>query len=204
MTNEQLEAITTLFKENLESLNLRRCDKITNEGLKSIAQNLQNLESLNLRLCHKITNEGLKSIAQNLKNLESLDISFCNNITDEGLKLVDLSDVHVGDKLISRIEIEVDRDMEFVHLKDMRASGLEPINVLSGYKWKGGLGYYESTADLATHFFFDYLPRGKYIFEYPVRVAHAGSFSNGIATLQSMYAPEFSSHSGGLNVTFKQ
>ncbi|HLF63859.1 MAG TPA: alpha-2-macroglobulin family protein, partial [Saprospiraceae bacterium] len=124
--------------------------------------------------------------------------------TDEGLKLVDLSEVHVGDKLISRIEIEVDRDMEFVHLKDMRASGLEPINVLSAYKWQGGLGYYESTADLATHFFFDYLPRGKYVFEYPVRVAHAGTFSNGIATLQCMYAPEFSSHSGGLTLEVKK
>lgn len=120
--------------------------------------------------------------------------------TDKGLELVDLSKVQVGDKLISRIEIEVDRDMEFVHLKDMRASGLEPINVLSSYKWQGGLGFYESTADLATHFFFDYLPRGKYIFEYPVRVAHAGKFSNGIATMQCMYAPEFSSHSGGLTL----
>ncbi len=124
--------------------------------------------------------------------------------TDTGLKLVDINDVHVGDKLISRIEIEVDRDMEFVHLKDMRASGLEPLNVLSSYKWQGGLGYYESTADLATHFFFDYLPRGKYVFEYPVRVAHAGSFSNGIATLQCMYAPEFSSHSGGLVLEVKK
>lgn len=123
--------------------------------------------------------------------------------TDAGLKLTDLADVQVGDKLISRIEIEVDRDMEFIHLKDMRASGLEPINVLSSYKWQGGLGYYESTGDLATHFFFDRLPRGKYVFEYPVRVAHAGSFSNGIATLQCMYAPEYSSHSGGLRTEFK-
>ena len=120
--------------------------------------------------------------------------------TDQGLELINITDAKVGDKLIARIEIEVDRDMEFVHLKDMRASGLEPMNVISAYKWQGGLGYYESTADLATHFFFDRLPRGKYVFEYPVRVAHAGSFSNGIATLQCMYAPEFSSHSGGLRL----
>jgi uncharacterized protein YfaS (alpha-2-macroglobulin family) len=123
--------------------------------------------------------------------------------TNQGLELVELKDVKVGDQLISRIEIEVDRDMEFVHLKDMRASGLEPINVISSYKWKAGLGYYESTGDLATNFFFDRLPRGKYVFEYPLRVAHAGSFSNGIATLQCMYAPEFSSHSGGLHVEFE-
>ncbi len=72
-----------------------------------------------------------------------------------------------GDKVKVRIEIRVDRPMEFVHLKDMRAAGLEPVNVLSGYRWQGGLGYYESTRDLATHFFIDYLPTGTFVFEYP-------------------------------------
>ena len=119
-------------------------------------------------------------------------------LSDQGPVLEAISgeeSLAVGDKLVVRIAIEVDRDMEFIHLKDMRGSGLEPVNVLSGYRWKGGLGYYESTGDLATHFFFDVLPRGKWVFEYPLRVSHAGHFSNGIATLQCMYAPEFSSHS---------
>jgi hypothetical protein len=31
-----------------------------------------------------------------------------------------------GDKLIVRIELRVDREMEYVHMKDMRASGFEP------------------------------------------------------------------------------
>ncbi len=105
-----------------------------------------------------------------------------------------------GDKVVARIEIRVDRDMEYVHLKDMRASGFEPINVLSSHKWQGGLGYYESTTDAATHFFFDYLPKGTYVFSYPLRVSHNGDFSNGITTMQCMYAPEFSSHSEGIRV----
>ena len=58
----------------------------------------------------------------------------------------------------------------------------------------------KSTKDLATHFFFDRLPKGTYVFEYPLRVVHTGSFSNGITTIQSMYAPEFGSHSEGLQV----
>ena len=102
-----------------------------------------------------------------------------------------------------RIELKVDRPMEFIHLKDMRASGFEPVNVLSRYKWQDGLGYYESTKDAATNFFFDYLPKGVYVFEYDVRANNAGNFSNGISTIQSMYAPEFSSHSKGLRVTIK-
>ena len=105
--------------------------------------------------------------------------------------------LHPGDRLVVRIQLTVDRDMEFIHLKDMRASGLEPLNVKSTYQWQGGLGYYETTKDLATHFFFDYLPKGEYQFEYPLRVQLIGDFSNGIGSIESMYAPKFKSHSAG-------
>ncbi len=124
--------------------------------------------------------------------------------TDRGEELVlvnDNSTIEVGDKLKIRIELRVDRIMEYVHMKDMRASGLEPINVLSQYKWQDGLGYYESTKDASTNFFFSYLPKGTYVFEYPLWVAHEGDFSNGITTIQSMYAPEFTSHSEGIRLT---
>ncbi|MFN8231284.1 MAG: alpha-2-macroglobulin family protein [Bacteroidia bacterium] len=106
----------------------------------------------------------------------------------------------VGDKVIVRIELRVDRDMEYVHLKDMRASGFEPLNVLSRYKYQDGLGYYEATKDASTNFFISYLPKGTFVFEYPLVVSHAGNFSNGISTIQCMYAPEFTSHSEGIRV----
>jgi hypothetical protein len=106
----------------------------------------------------------------------------------------------VGDKVIVRIELRVDRTMEFVHMKDMRASGFEPLNVFSVYKYQDGLGYYESTKDASTNFFMDNLPKGTYVFEYPLRVSQKGDFSNGITTIQCMYAPEFSSHSQGERV----
>ena len=85
-------------------------------------------------------------------------------------------------------------------MKDMRASSLEPVNVLSGYKVQGGLGYYESTKDASTNFFFNYLRKGTYVFEYPLFVTHGGDFSNGITTIQCMYAPEFTAHSEGVRV----
>lgn len=108
--------------------------------------------------------------------------------------------LELGDLVRVRIELRNDRPMEFVHLKDMRAAGFEPINVLSQYKWQDGLGYYESTKDASTNFFFDYLPKGVFVFEYDLRVNNKGDFSNGISTIQSMYAPEFSSHSEGIRV----
>jgi hypothetical protein len=124
--------------------------------------------------------------------------------SDKGPVLVALEDgaqLKVGDKVKVRIELKVDRDMEYVHMKDMRAACMEPTNVLSEYKYQGGLGYYESTKDASTNFFFGWLNRGTYVFEYPMFVTHAGNFSNGITTIQCMYAPEFSSHSEGIRVT---
>ena len=123
--------------------------------------------------------------------------------TDRGPVLSPVTEgmeLKVGDKIQVRIELRTDRDMEYVHMKDMRASSMEPLNVLSGYRWQGGLGYYESTRDASTNFFFNYLPKGTYVFEYSLFVSHKGNFSNGITTIQSMYAPEFSAHSEGVRV----
>ncbi|MBN1576715.1 MAG: hypothetical protein JW913_09200 [Chitinispirillaceae bacterium] len=114
--------------------------------------------------------------------------------------VTDNTSLKPGDKLTVRIELRVDRDMEYVHMKDMRASGFEPLDVFSGYRWRDGLGYYESTRDAATNFFFSSVGKGTYVFEYPLVVSHAGDFSNGITTIQCMYAPEFASHSEGVRV----
>lgn len=101
----------------------------------------------------------------------------------------------VGDELVVRLVLRVDRDMEYVHLKDQRGSGTEPVNVLSGYRYQDGLGYYESTRDVASHFFIAYLPKGTYVFEYASRVQLRGQYPTGVASIQCMYAPEFNSHS---------
>ena len=108
--------------------------------------------------------------------------------------------VHVGDELVVRLVLKTDRDMEFLHLKDYRGSGTEPVNVLSGYRYQDGLGYYESTRDTATHFFIDDLPKGTYVFEYSVRVQLKGTYQTGFASIECMYAPEFNSHSESLGL----
>ncbi len=106
--------------------------------------------------------------------------------------------VEVGDELVVRIVLRTDRDMEYVHLKDYRGSGTEPVNVLSQYKYQDGLAYYESTRDTASHFFIEYLPKGTYVFEYSTRVQLKCKYQTGIAQIECMYAPEFNSHSESL------
>ncbi|MFM1770385.1 MAG: hypothetical protein RJA22_2914 [Verrucomicrobiota bacterium] len=111
--------------------------------------------------------------------------------------------VQVGDELVVRIVLRVDRDMEYVHLKDQRGSGTEPVNVLSGYRFQDGLAYYESTRDTASHFFIDYLPKGTYVFEYSTRVQLRGAYQTGVASIQCMYAPEFNSHSESIPLSVR-
>ena len=132
---------------------------------------------------------------------------FVQRQTDKGIVLEPVAEnayLKIGDKITVRIELKADRNMEYIHMKDMRASSMEPVNVLSEYKWQGGLGYYESTRDASTNFFFGYLPKGIYVFEYELLVSNTGTFGNGVTTIQCMYAPEFMSHSEGIKVNVEQ
>ena len=147
--------------------------------------------------------EDLDKISSSETPLKLVKKLFIEKNSDKGPVLKALKDgdeLHIGDKVKVRIELKADRDMEYIHMKDMRAACMEPTNVISEYKYQGGLGYYESTKDASTNFFFGWLPRGSYAFEYPMFVTHAGNFSNGITTIQCMYAPEFTSHSEGIRV----
>jgi len=102
-----------------------------------------------------------------------------------------------GDKVITRLVITTDRNLDFVALKDLRAACLEPVNQLSGCQWKEGVCYYQTIKDASTQFFFSYLPKGTYVFEYECWANSGGEYSSGIASLQCQYAPEFVSHTGG-------
>ncbi|HMQ75124.1 MAG TPA: alpha-2-macroglobulin family protein [Flavobacteriales bacterium] len=122
---------------------------------------------------------------------------------DRGPELVELGQgvaVRPGDKLVLRLVLRTDRPLDFVHVKDLRAAGLEPVDALSGYRVQSGLGHYQSIRDAAMDLFVDRLPAGTHVFSYAVRATHAGDFSQGIASATCMYAPEFGGHSEGLRV----
>jgi hypothetical protein len=129
---------------------------------------------------------------------------YIKTATDRGQVLEPVKGaLQVGNELVVRLELRVDRDMEYVHLKDQRGSGTEPVNVLSSYRYQDGLAYYESTRDTASHFFIDYLPKGAYVFEYSTRIQLRGQYQTGIAEIQCMYAPEFNSHSESLALSVR-
>ncbi len=108
--------------------------------------------------------------------------------------------VEVGDELVVRLVVTSDRDYEFLELADHRPSLTEPVDVLSGWRWGDGAGWYLAIRDASTRLFFERLPRGTHVFEYSLRAAHRGTASSGFATIQSRYAPEFSAHSKSISL----
>ena len=127
--------------------------------------------------------------------------------TENGEQLIKINEnspLKVGEKVTVRMILNTDRNMEFIHLKDMRAAGFEPLDVISGYEWKNNLGYYQSTKDASTNFYIEYMPKGKYVFEYDYVANASGKFSNGITTLQNYYAPQMNAHTQGTKVIINE
>ena len=205
--DEKQEAGTGYFKRKIDG------DKVQ-PGMGNITVSVSPAED-NTKVTPSASRGGWGSVYwQYFENLDKITFAetplrltkklFIEKNTDRGPVLMPIKDgtaLKVGDKIKVRIELRADRDMEYVHMKDLRASCMEPSNVISSYKYQGGLGYYETTKDVSTNFFFDYLMKGTYVFEYPMSVTHSGNFSNGVTTIQCMYAPEFTAHSEGVRIS---
>ena len=105
-----------------------------------------------------------------------------------------------GDALTIRLQVKVDRDMDFVMIKDERAACMEPADQMSGYHWQKGTASYRVNKDSSTEFFIDKLRKGNHVFEYKVFVDRTGKYQAGTASIQTVYAPEFTAHSEGASL----
>ena len=115
----------------------------------------------------------------------------------DGKPVADDDALKQGTVLTVRLTVTADRDMDFVQLKDERAACMEPVDALSGYRWNNRISYYQETKDASTSFYFDQMRKGKYELEYDVYVTSSGIYQQGVATVQSVYAPEFGGHGKG-------
>jgi len=102
-----------------------------------------------------------------------------------------------GDEVEVQLTLRSKAPAEYVHLRDPRPAGLEPGIASSRWRWDLGLTRYEETRDSGTNFFFESLPAGEYTLRYRLRANLEGTFRVGPATVQSMYAPEFTAYSAG-------
>ena len=107
------------------------------------------------------------------------------------------------DKVVVRMVIKSDRDMEYVHLKDIVPACFIPEEVLSGYHYSGDLLYYLSIRDESMNFFIERMNKGTYMIEYKVNVQQSGTFTAGLSKIQCYYAPEFGGQSEGVRISVK-
>ena len=105
--------------------------------------------------------------------------------------------IAVGDEVEVQLSLRSRHDAEYVHLRDPRAAGFEPVTQRSGWSWDLGIPRYEEVRDSGTNFFIERLPVGEYTLKYRIRASVAGTFKVAPATVQSMYAPEFAAYSSG-------
>lgn len=107
------------------------------------------------------------------------------------------STLREGDRIHIRYTITADRDYEYVCLRAPRPAATEPAQQLSGYRWQGGIGYYQAMHDASTEYFMDCLPRGTYVIEEDWLVSRDGNFLLPPARLTCLYAPEFQAQTAG-------
>jgi hypothetical protein len=116
------------------------------------------------------------------------------------LTLLKMNDkINVGDVIVARMIIKVDRAMSYLILTDARPSGFEPVKGKEGFYFYYN-GYTTDITDYQANYFFYSLEKGTKVIENRIIAVHRGNFSGGIATIQSNYSPEFVSHTEGLRL----
>lgn len=103
-----------------------------------------------------------------------------------------------GDRLMQRLTVEVPQDLDFVHINAPRAAILEPVDMLSGYRYSSGLGYYLAVTDAGSDLFVDNLSRGTHTVSWEMTVSHSGKAVQGPVAVSCFYAPSYSGHSGSV------
>ncbi|MGN0003302.1 MAG: alpha-2-macroglobulin family protein [Sphingobacterium composti] len=108
-------------------------------------------------------------------------------------KWVETSEAKLGERIKVKITVVNDNPLQYVHIKDARPSGVEPIYQPSGYKW--WQGYYFTIKDASTNYFYDNLKKGLTELEYEVKANNVGIFNSGITTVECMYEPSVNARS---------
>jgi uncharacterized protein YfaS (alpha-2-macroglobulin family) len=112
-------------------------------------------------------------------------------------------EIRTGDRIKIRLEIEASQAIDYVQLRDYRPSSMEPDQSLSGFRWGGGVSWYQTFTDQYFDFYISHLPKGFSFFEYDLYTEQSGSFSKGYAEIQSHYAPEYMARSEGGRINIK-
>jgi uncharacterized protein YfaS (alpha-2-macroglobulin family) len=110
------------------------------------------------------------------------------------VELANLQMVTSGDLVEVELIIASKNDYEYIIFEDMKAAGLEPVDVRSGYTGNE-MGAYVEFRDERVVMFVRRLARGKHSMSYRVRAEIPGKFSALPTKASAMYAPELKANS---------
>ncbi|MCH5242429.1 MAG: hypothetical protein J1F67_08400 [Muribaculaceae bacterium] len=144
-------------------------------------------------------------IAQYIQPVKDVKASKSENISiekrvfmeDQKGRMKEVKDFNKGDKVSVVLNVNCTKDMDYVVIVDSRSACLQPEDCISGMVNVDGMYAYRELGFDKTGFFFEHLPAGKYIISYDCYVDREGSYSLGIAAVQSLYSPGQSAHSAG-------
>ena len=144
--------------------------------------------------------ESMDKVSAQSEGLSIIRTLYAERLIDGKLRWVEVKEgetLQVGDKVKSVLRLRTDRNMDFVQMKENRASCMEPASVLSGYRFGGGIGYYQAIKDASMEYYIDRLPKGTYTIESIYYITISGTYEMGSVQVQSAYAPEFNAHTAG-------
>ena len=122
-------------------------------------------------------------------------LKYTENGTEKVRPLQEGEALPVGSEVEVRLTLTTSSAFDFVVLTDPKPAGFESTELLSGWS-HDALSFYRENRDAATNFFFDRVPAGTYTLRYTLRPTLGGDYHALPAQAQSMYAPEFSAHTG--------
>lgn len=109
-------------------------------------------------------------------------------------------ELKVGEKVVVRITIKAERNLDFVEVVDKRPACMEPVEQRSGYR----RGCYIAPKDYTTNYYFDKMGKGTHVIETEYYIDRMGVYESGTCKAQCAYAPEFSATTKAFNVTVKE
>ncbi len=104
-------------------------------------------------------------------------------------------DLKKGMKVRVTLTITNDRGMDYMAITDERSACLEPADQLSHYTSTDRVRYYKEVRNESTNIYIEHLPKGHHVISYDCTASQDGTFSCGIATIQSQYSPLVTAHS---------
>ncbi len=104
--------------------------------------------------------------------------------------------LQVGDVIKVKLKVISDRDLDFVSIEDSKASGWEPVDAISGYRYEEGT-YYLANRDSKTEIFIENLRKGTHQYTYDLKVTMKGSLQVGPSKATCYYAPSFRANTKG-------